>query len=148
MKKCSICKISKPEESFSKYRKECKVCRAAQMRVDYHKTKQHGAINGWNRRYWRSIWSLHRITKEKWIQMWIKQDRGKCEICKKQMRLTLKTTPDRIVVDHDHASGNTRSLICNSCNVMLGSVNDNYIALKNGAVYVKQHARASRRTFK
>lgn len=148
MKQCSKCKIAKPDSSFSKYRSECKVCRAAEGRTIYHSTKHHGGINGWNRRYWRNIWSIHRISRDQWIKMWIAQGRGKCKICNRQMKLVKKTTSERLVIDHDHTSGKTRSLICQGCNVMLGSVNDNYLALKNGAIYVKYHARASKRTFK
>jgi len=53
---------------------------------------------------------------------------GKCAICG-QSGL-------RLVIDHDHASGKIRGLLCNSCNIGLGQFNDDPTMLRKAADYV------------
>lgn len=47
-------------------------------------------------------------------------------------------------VDHDHATGNVRGLLCNKCNVALGCVRDNPTTLRNLAEYLEKHLDATR----
>jgi hypothetical protein len=44
-----------------------------------------------------------------------------------------------IVFDHDHATGMFRGWLCNSCNVVLGYVQDNAERLLKLALYLEQH---------
>ena len=63
---------------------------------------------------------------------------GCCEIC----RVTLSMT-DRgrtmVNVDHCHASGAVRGLLCRNCNVMLGHAADNPDTLRAAALYLEKH---------
>ena len=43
----------------------------------------------------------------------------------------------RLAVDHDHKTGQTRNLLCNSCNKGLGLFKDNAILLDNARVYIE-----------
>lgn len=68
-----------------------------------------------------------------------------CAICGGQ-EPRLKTsdgTPHRLAIDHDHANGQERALLCSSCNLMLGSGYDSPERLEQGAAYLrwwrKQH---------
>lgn len=54
---------------------------------------------------------------------------GRCAICQQPLEL---------VVDHDHATGEVRGLLCRRCNVGLGSFLDNATALRQAATYVEQ----------
>lgn len=58
---------------------------------------------------------------------------GACPIC----RGSLGENPH---VDHDHATGKVRALLCSGCNVGLGQFRDNPAALRAAADYVEHHA--------
>lgn len=61
-----------------------------------------------------------------------------CQICNGP---TLK--PDdrrkRPSIDHDHATGKVRGVLCHDCNLMLGHAKDNPAILRAGAKYVIKH---------
>jgi hypothetical protein len=41
-------------------------------------------------------------------------------------------------VDHDHATGNIRGLLCSRCNLLLGKAEDNVVLLGNAIAYLQQ----------
>ncbi len=55
---------------------------------------------------------------------------GVCAICG-------KTEKGYLRVDHDHATGRVRGLLCNYCNVALGQVQDNIATLENMISYLR-----------
>jgi hypothetical protein len=61
--------------------------------------------------------------------MLVQQD-GRCIICMKTARTR------RLAVDHDHASGRVRGLLCYRCNQYLGQWENDPIALHNLIVYL------------
>lgn len=56
---------------------------------------------------------------------------GVCAICK---RATGKTR--KLSVDHDHATGKVRGLLCRPCNDMLGHARDSYMFFYRAANYL------------
>lgn len=60
---------------------------------------------------------------------------GKCYICKGDQVGNLS-----MGVDHDHATGKLRKLLCNHCNNMIGQSFDSPDRLRAGAVYLEEHA--------
>ena len=54
---------------------------------------------------------------------------GPCCICGR--------ADQRITVDHDHATGKVRGLLCHSCNVALGLLGDDISRLTAAIVYLK-----------
>lgn len=58
---------------------------------------------------------------------------GKCLIC--------DSRPERLVVDHDHSTGEVRALICRFCNFMLGNAKECASVLTAGAAYLKSWER-------
>lgn len=43
------------------------------------------------------------------------------------------------MVDHDHATGLVRGLICINCNYMLGHAKDNPLIILSAFKYLKEH---------
>ena len=54
-----------------------------------------------------------------------------CSICGRE---------DKMVVDHDHLSGNVRGLLCNHCNRGLGHFRDNIGFLESAIKYLKDRS--------
>lgn len=132
-KYCSCCKQTKTTNSFTKNRARydglatyCKECR--------HKINKE--------RYQRNI-PIHRnaalkknygITLEDWNKMFEEQH-GCCAICG-----THQSELDRkLSVDHNHDTGEIRSLLCDACNQVIGRVKENIIVLLNMIDYLKKH---------
>ena len=60
---------------------------------------------------------------------------GVCAIC-------LRADSIKLAVDHDHASGLIRGLLCKNCNRMIGLSRDNPVVLLAAANYVSQETHA------
>lgn len=73
---------------------------------------------------------------EAYQQMLVGQ-RGVCVICH---RPSLDGKPLR--VDHSHATGRVRALLCHPCNVSLGLMQDNPDRLRAAAAFLEQHESA------
>lgn len=58
--------------------------------------------------------ALYGLTEDAYVKLWNSQG-GKCAICSHSYRL---------VVDHDHATGRVRGLLCAKCNTALGALGD------------------------
>ena len=72
------------------------------------------------------------ITKEQYDEMFANQG-GKCAVCGGQDRRGV------LCVDHDHATGKVRGLLCNNCNATLGHAHDRPDILLGLAEYLKTH---------
>ena len=59
---------------------------------------------------WYRTIEKYGVDKVMWDAMYFEQD-GKCLICQDR---------EAIVVDHDHATGKARGLLCKACNGLLG----------------------------
>ena len=69
------------------------------------------------------------ITTAEWHDLLLRQA-GECEICGCQMT--------RPYVDHDHATGKVRALLCRLCNMGLGSFADSPASLRMAAEYLER----------
>ncbi len=57
-----------------------------------------------------------------------------CAICGEQPR-----TSRRLVVDHDHATGRVRALLCDRCNTGLGHFGDDIKLMRKAIRYLQYH---------
>ena len=70
------------------------------------------------------------ITRAQWHAMFDAQ-KGRCQICKNEFGVR-----KNIHIDHCHATGKVRALLCASCNTMLGRAKDDPNILIRAAVYI------------
>lgn len=74
------------------------------------------------------------ITWDQYQEMFVLQE-GRCYICHAHQS-TMKTC---LVVDHDHATGKLRKLLCRKCNGVLGMANDSITLFSSFMRYVEEH---------
>ena len=91
-------------------------------------------------RFWQSK-KKYGVDESGFEVLWI-AFKGKCGICSNDLALPRKGRGqqlDVVAIDHDHASGNIRGLLCHACNRGLGYFKDNPESLINAAKWVKNH---------
>ena len=82
------------------------------------------------------------LTMDEYKEMLANQH-GVCKICgmpesKMQRRGSdTKLTPESLHVDHDHATGKTRGLLCYKCNTALGKFDDNPELFRRAIAYLR-----------
>jgi DNA repair exonuclease SbcCD ATPase subunit len=96
----------------------------------YHE-RNRGKISEYNAR------RRYGLTTEERTEMLEKQS-GMCPICGCDLR-TLSS--NKVHVDHCHATGDVRGLLCNGCNWGLGHFIDDPVRIRRAATYIEEHAR-------
>lgn len=74
------------------------------------------------------------ITEEIYLELLAKQDHV-CAICQQSC-----ASGRRLAVDHDHATGCVRGLLCRRCNQLLGRMEDSPLLLERAAAYLRKNA--------
>ena len=97
---------------------------------------------GWAKPFYsNNLWSRYKINREIWLKMWGEQN-GLCAGCQGELAhafikdLKVGLRPE---VDHDHATGKVRGLLCRRCNDFLGKVKDNVDLLHRLQQYLQKH---------
>ena len=87
---------------------------------------------------------LYGITIQDYDRM-LKEQNKVCAICKSKELLTnhVSKKRQRLSVDHDHATGKVRGLLCSRCNKALGLFYDDPSILKAATEYLIQHKEIS-----
>ncbi len=149
MKTCSKCGISRDESHFSKageykgkvyFRGVCKDCcfearkewgRQNPERIKVLSVRSYSKNS---RNFWvRSLMKKYGVTPE-WYDAQLAAQGGHCAICPATESGHKKRF---FAVDHDHATGKVRGLLCRNCNLMLGNAKDSEERLEAGAVYLR-----------
>jgi hypothetical protein len=73
------------------------------------------------------------------VRRMLDEQGGVCAICGGQQRNS-RWRSTMLCVDHDHATGRVRGLLCNNCNTLLGSVKDRPEVLRAAADYLERYA--------
>ena len=116
--RCAVCGDQKPPHEFhtaqlgrDNRRPWCKACCR-----DYQLQKKFG------------------LSRAEYYAM-LRQQGGRCAICGSHDPGT--KAKGQFCVDHDHATGEVRGLLCNGCNTGLGSFKDDPLALLKAAAYLE-----------
>ncbi len=76
---------------------------------------------------------VYGLTLEQFQDLAIRQN-NTCAICYRSQKDSNKL----LVVDHDHKTGRIRGLLCTSCNLSLGLINDSKDVLKSALKYLEE----------
>jgi hypothetical protein len=106
----------------------CKICRRLSIKSSYRKHID------WHRNY--RLKTTFGITLSEYNALFASQN-GLCAGCYRHQTM-FKT---RLSVDHDHATGKVRGLLCKDCNWILGSAKDSCNTLERLAAYLRQYGK-------
>lgn len=79
------------------------------------------------------------LTEQQYMAMHDAQD-GCCAICGEAETMERAGQVRWLAVDHDHADGHLRQLLCSACNSGLGNFKDDPVRLRAAAAYLDRHA--------
>jgi hypothetical protein len=141
-----------PTENIPEGMKGCSQCSSILPREDFYSSKTRGGepkLHSWckecvNRRYkenplkWKRshLMREYGITVEQFNEM-VSIQRGRCPLCTNKFDSSKKTTTAH--VDHDHATGDVREVLCQKCNMVLGLVKENEDTLRRMITYLQKH---------
>lgn len=77
------------------------------------------------------LWKEYGLSEADYTTM-LNGQGGKCAICTKELG-------NDVCVDHDHATGMVRALLCRKCNLGLGYLMDDPEVLRAAAAYVERY---------
>ena len=86
---------------------------------------------------WRARLKRYGITEKVFNQMWEEQQ-GCCKICGTEMLLKAEERePNECVIDHNHETGDVRGLLCRTCNLGIGFLNEDPDMLRAAIGYLE-----------
>jgi hypothetical protein len=80
----------------------------------------------------------YKMSLSEYAEMYASQN-GVCAICKKPETTEINGKVKPLSVDHNHATGDNRGLLCHSCNHLLGHAMENYDTLLGSIAYLYGH---------
>jgi len=127
-KQCSCCHEFKPFDEFSKRKQSkdglnvwCKDC----VSVYNHKRVVAKRVKKAHRQSHRRI--AYNLEPEMFARL-EEEQQGRCAICDKE---------EKLMVDHDHDTGEVRGLLCRKCNTGLGFFGDDVTLLLKAADFLR-----------
>lgn len=131
---CRGCKARKIDHSgaknFGVVDKPCTFCGSLMYGVG-HRRMYCDACQG--TQAWRQMKHKYGLSLEEYKAMLTEQG-GVCKICKRPDELR-----SHLSVDHCHATGKIRGLLCDRCNTSLGKFRDDPELLRKAADYLEAH---------
>src|SRR5271166_3831988 len=99
----------------------------AQQRDRYHKNPEHFRD--------QELWRKYKIRSIDYERMLAEQG-GKCAVCE---TCDFVGPGRRLHVDHNHATGKVRGLVCVRCNVLIGMAQEQHERFLAALQYLKKH---------
>lgn len=156
MKVCCTCKLLKHEFDKNKNNVDglgnrCKDCRRENDKKRWHQNKEAESQRARNWRNnnieylvqyekgkkYRSRYWKHLTMDEAYSEFLklLTEQKECCAICNSHQ----SNFKMGLVVDHCHATGKVRALLCQNCNAMIGLAKENINTLENGIKYLKDN---------
>lgn len=134
---CPGCKTDKASTEFHKcrtsrtgYASACRKCRKGRNAISRAFNEPRGF---YRRKYGISVSHYYDL---------LAVQEGKCAICGTMTPSSHREDIIHFCVDHDHATGKARGLLCVECNVGLGGFKDNHESLARAIEYLSFHRRS------
>lgn len=151
--RCRVCGEIKSLDAFpfqhkarGERAKRCRPCLALVNRQQRQKRAANGKALAYSRKRLQAMRDRHfqrkyGITIDAYWQMHHAQ-KGLCAICGKPESFASKySLPGHLAVDHDHATGQIRALLCNHCNRGLAAFFDDSNRLAAAIKYLQRFGR-------
>ena len=120
----------------------CPVCKA--LKAEYTRREGPAArarVRAWHKNHPDAMRGYRKRSADKrWLAAYGKlqaEQGGKCAICGAGVQ-GMTASKTRLSVDHCHASGKIRGLLCGGCNVGLGHFKDSVALLSSAIDYLKR----------
>ena len=136
---CSRCKELKPFEAFSVRlrqckdgttsrlsRSQCKECALLTNKEKYDPQKSAKSMRRWH------LKARYGLAEGGYIAL-LESQHGGCAICG---ATSCGGNRKYFCIDHDHKDGTVRGLLCNRCNRMLGTIDDDIKLLRQAIIYL------------
>lgn len=135
-KACTKCKEVKALAEYSKgktskngIRSACRACTSVATRARYIKNYCP------ERNKFSSIKSKYGLSKVDYFAL-LRTQEHKCKICRRD---EVDSVHNTLYVDHCHATGKVRALLCDKCNTGLGHFQDSPELLAIAKLYLEEH---------
>lgn len=142
---CKSCKKLRNRTSFhnkidGKYGKDyyCKKCRYKKEKESVKRTSRQNSTKNRFLNWKCSIKLLYKLTPEEYFEV-LKKQGGGCGICASQVNI-LNPKKMFLAIDHCHKTGKIRGILCDRCNMLIGSVKDSTAILEKSIEYLRMAA--------
>jgi hypothetical protein len=138
--RCSSCKESLPLSAFTpgvvtRSRGRCQACAKAYSKEHYLRNREKYLAN--MKKY--NLMKLYGMTPEDYDSL-LESQNGRCAICKAESGWVHRQSGGlkKLSVDHDHATGRVRGLLCDRCNTAIGKLNHDPNLLRAAIDYLAE----------
>jgi endogenous inhibitor of DNA gyrase (YacG/DUF329 family) len=130
--KCGGCKGTYPALQFlGVHGRQTKRCQACRDKASTYRTRDEARDLALRRAYGISASDYDRMFAEQ---------AGVCAICAQPETARRHGRTARLAIDHCHASGEVRGLLCSACNIGLGKFRDDIARLRRAIEYLNSNA--------
>lgn len=133
---CEDCGLAKPVRFYktAKFCDECSKVRQARSKAEKRSAKRKSDPTNHSKRDFESdLWKNYRLTLNDYNVMYEKQ-KGCCDCCGRHESEFKR----KLHVDHCHATGQVRALLCTRCNPGIGYFEDSVEKLEMAIAYLKK----------